>query len=224
VVPRIVTKRMSSGPSQPATRKTSRKGAKAAADDDGLPKSKQEIKRSLWSRLDEQIYRNGLTDLHTHLMGMGSSEFWVSKIIKTYLSEKKGAFLSLKSVMIASGYPVPKGPISDDRGDVENFFSQYYSQISRFESRFFEGFEGVEGFKFETLFERTQDDSSAHDPLNTERRQMLVSKLFEMLEYENNGQRVKDGGPLLALVRNWFELLSTSGSAAVQTDILETCE
>jgi hypothetical protein len=38
-----------------------------------------------WKELDKSIEGKILVELHTHLLGMGSADFWVSRIMVTYL-------------------------------------------------------------------------------------------------------------------------------------------
>jgi hypothetical protein len=45
----------------------------------------EEKKEEAWEYLDKLIRTKQLVELHTHLLGMGSSDFWVSRIIRTYL-------------------------------------------------------------------------------------------------------------------------------------------
>jgi len=47
--------------------------------------SEREVQESLLQELDRQVGRLGLADLHTHLLGMGSADFWVDQIMRTYL-------------------------------------------------------------------------------------------------------------------------------------------
>jgi hypothetical protein len=42
-------------------------------------------REELVARLDEYLSRGALVELHSHLLGMGSADFWVSRIMMTYL-------------------------------------------------------------------------------------------------------------------------------------------
>jgi hypothetical protein len=174
---------------------------------------KDDIKAELWRKLDVAIYRNRLTDLHTHLMGLGSADFWVTKILRNFLLRKKpDATIPLQYVMICSGFPVPN--YTDDAHG-------YYSQVSKFESRFFDGFDGQPTLSFSTVFVHNYRFNETVDPLGIKNRSISVVVLNNMLDDE--ARRGPDG-PLLGLVRNWFDFLNTTGSAAFQTDVLQICK
>ena len=42
-------------------------------------------KEALIHKLDIHIARRSFVELHTHLLGMGSADFWVKKIMETYI-------------------------------------------------------------------------------------------------------------------------------------------
>lgn len=61
-------------------------------------------KRDANNYLNAQIKQGGLVELHTHLMGMGNADFWVSKIMEDFLpSRNKDVFYPMKSLLLASG-------------------------------------------------------------------------------------------------------------------------
>lgn len=155
-------------------------------------------KDELFQILDDYILKKGLTELHTHLMGMGSADFWVSKIMESYLhriencnkktSERKVEF-SLADVMTASGFP---------HSDSES------CDISLFEALFFDGF-------LNRNLKSVVTDSKISNA-------NIVSMLHE--EDERTGR----GGPFRALVRNWFQFLGSNGQSAMHTDVLRICK
>jgi hypothetical protein len=175
-----------------------------------------ENKEKLWAELEKRIRKDSLTDLHTHLCGLGDANFWVTKIICTLLPRlAPEARFSLEAVMICTGFRFAEL-------DEDDKFT-YYSELSKFESRFFDGFEGT-NINFMGCF--TVDGSATlttSDPLQLRRRSIEVTQLVKMLRLER-ARCGKDGGPLHALVSNWFEFLNFAGSAAAQADILQACK
>ena len=155
-------------------------------------------KDQLFKFLDDNILRKGLTELHTHLMGMGSADFWVSKIMESYLhriecdedkpSGTKVEF-SLAQLMIASGFSYSDSDSCD---------------ISLFEARFFDGF-----------LNRNLKSTAPNSRISNA---TIVSMLHE--EDERTGR----GGPFRALVRNWFQFLGSNGQSAMHTEVLRTCK
>lgn len=153
-------------------------------------------KDELFQILDDNILKKGLTELHTHLMGMGSADFWVSKIMESYLhrieddkpSERKVEY-SLADVMTASGFP---------HSDSES------CDISLFEALFFDGF-------LNRNLKSVVTDSKISNAT-------IVSMLHE--EDERTGR----DGPFRALVRNWFQFLGSNGQSAIHTDVLRICK
>ena len=101
------------------------------------------MQQSLYEQLDEYVREKRLTDLHTHLMGMGSANFWVKKIIEKYIhlkekGEKRIVKYSLLDLLLATGIlPAPNG--SFERS----------IQYSRLESRFFDS---IDNQNFASLF------------------------------------------------------------------------
>lgn len=156
-------------------------------------------KDQLFKILDDNILMKGLTELHTHLMGMGSADFWVSKIMESYLHrieldkpfERKVEF-SLAQAMIASGF-------SYSDSDIDNSYD-----FSLFEARFFDGF-------LNRNLKSTVSDSRISNAT-------IVSMLHE--EDERTGR----SGPFRALVRNWFQFLGSNGQSAMHTEVLRTCK
>eukprot|EP01035_Chromulina_nebulosa_P034927 gene34927-46917_t len=111
--------------------------------------------QSLYKRLDEYVREKRLTDLHTHLMGMGSANFWVKKIIEKYIrlkeegenDSKKVVKYSLLDLLLATGVlPAPNG--SFERS----------IQYSRLESRFFDS---IDNQNFASLFNENKKKSLA---------------------------------------------------------------
>ena len=161
-------------------------------------------KDQLFKILDKHILKKGLTELHTHLMGMGSADFWVSKIMESYLhriecdedkpSERKVEF-TLAQLMIASGYSYSDSDSYD---------------LSLFEARFFDGF----------LNRNLKSTAVPNSKISNAKisNATIVSMLHE--EDERTGR----GGPFRALVRNWFQFLSSNGQSAMHTEVLRTCK
>lgn len=168
-----------------------------------------EIRHALHKALDVSIQNRGLTELHTHLMGMGSADFWVSTIIEKYLPRiekyadslpngavsKAKVTYSLEKLLKASGY---------FDGEADEFSSQLNRSL--FEARFFEGFE-TRNFKSEHVAE-----------------QGCISNATIVTMLEEDDVRFGRLGPFRALVRNWFEFLGSDGLPAPHTEVLRTCK
>ena len=76
-----------------------------------------DTKLSKYSRLDEPDFR--VTDLHTHLLGMGSHKFWINKIMFSEIQQRvqrctahtKGMSIDVqKSVMLSPEFVEWYGP------------------------------------------------------------------------------------------------------------------
>ena len=170
------------------------------------PPNPKSTKEDLHKELDKFIYDESLTDLHTHLMGMGSADFWVTKIMETYLPRRYGTdkeiYYPLSTLMEASGFKATEDSVD----------------ISLFEARFFEGFADQAYNLHEVLVPESFDVS----PIL---RRISNTAIVEMLKLEyENGKHGQKSGPFRALVRNWFQFLSPSGNATEHADVLQTCK
>ena len=154
--------------------------------------------------LNKRISRKSLTDLHTHLMGMGSADFWVSTIMVDYLSAiDKPVYYPLEHILTASGINFK----ADDNWSKEIAFSIL-------EARMFDG-QPSGSLLDNSELKKAEDLESLKSIPEGEVRCISNSKLVSMLK--------QDSGPLRALIRNWFEFLDSSGIAPGHTDILDTC-
>jgi hypothetical protein len=185
----------------------------------------EDSQQSLYNLLDENIRKKGLTDLHTHLMGMGSANFWVKKIIEKYIplkeeaAEKGSNFVKypLLDLLIATGVqPAPEG--SFERS----------IQYSRLESRFFDS---IEKQNFESFFRENKKPRAVLEepPCKKNRRSsssggggggesseqlegdkyITNSQLLMMLDLDANST---NPGNLMSIIRNCFEFLSKAGT------------
>lgn len=166
-------------------------------------------KEKLHIILDEYCHTRGLVELHSHLMGMGSADFWVSRIIEQYIPRSlatrgaKDVFYPLKDIMIASSIMKPQS--GDDEWDKS-------IMLATLESRLFDGIRGGSFAKY--CKTKTIKNKKVYGIYNND----LVA-LLNQEEAEN-----RNGRPLRALVRNWFEFLDSGGNAASHTDILDSCK
>lgn len=168
-------------------------------------------KQDLFDELDAWIFNKGLTELHTHLMGMGSADFWVSRIIESYLprvakKKKTDVFYPLEKILQSSGFK------TGDSFDAE-------MDLSLFEAIFFDNIvtNDLETYNLQRCVEYHNDIPC-----------MSNKQLVELLRIEDESLR-KSGaqtghGPLRAVVRNWFEFLSPGGEVAHHSEILNTCK
>jgi hypothetical protein len=172
----------------------------------------QSDKNELFLMLDNHILKKALTELHTHLMGMGSADFWVSKIMENYLprielheqENKTGrvrqhgkVLFPLKDILVATG---GSGGRVDDELDE-----------SLFEALFFEGFDK---HNLTVALEKDKEGES----LSVISNQTIVNML------NDEDSRLHRKGPLRALIRNWFEFLGTDGQHATHSEVLQTCK
>jgi hypothetical protein len=155
-------------------------------------------KTELYRALDDHINRKDLTELHTHLMGMGSADFWVSKIMETFLPRKesmpksKKVVYPLEKILEASGFSCSKG----FNGEI---------QESLAESIFFDSFPSY----------------TLNDVVDEASNTISNEKIVNMLQYEDG--QTNRSGPFRALVRNWFEFAGSDGQGAAHTEVLHQC-
>lgn len=162
-----------------------------------------DTKEALFDELDHWILKKGLTELHTHLLGMGSADFWVTRIIESYLPRAANALgndveYPLETILEASGFSKACDPID----------------LSVFEAMFFDSSES------ETLCSAFREVQ-----INDNERKVCISnnKLVELLHAEDKVASLR-GGSLRALVRNWFEFLGSNGNSAHHSEILKSCK
>jgi hypothetical protein len=171
-------------------------------------------KAKLFDVLDYWILRKGLTELHTHLMGMGSADFWVSRIIECYLpralrernlkqtkkkhdNEADDVLYPLNVLMEASGFFDTNNPV----------------EKSNFEAFFFDS----SGSSLQSAFQLSEklglclSNTTLVGLLNAEETNLIARGMSPR------------SGPLRALVRNWFEMLGTNGTGVHYSDIMKTC-
>jgi hypothetical protein len=162
------------------------------------------MEQRLLQKLADVVGNSGLTELHTHLTGMGSAAFWVTSIMNGYIrareaqDSKRRVLYSLSDLMIASGY-VGYG----NRTGVQQTFSDEVEE-SLFESTFFDGFNDV----------------------NLGTANFFVRKDGEL--FLPNGQvlAMMSAGPpqFSGLVRSWFQFLQPNGTDTQLPDYLRICK
>jgi hypothetical protein len=154
-------------------------------------------KRELVQKLDELISTDSLVDLHTHLMGMGNADFWVTKIMEGYLlrssSEVKYKF---SDICEASQLTIGNLPAQSE-----------WLQ-SMVESRLFDG------------SAYTLSNIPGFDPADP----CLPNEFLVTMMHEEDDRYPQRDGPLRSLVRNWFEFLDSNGNRPDQNAILDTCK
>jgi hypothetical protein len=178
-------------------------------------------KIKLYRLLDDHINRKGLTELHTHLMGMGSADFWVSKVMETYLprveigikTKERKVWYPWEDVLKASGFE-PMG----------GFMGALSESLA--ESVIFDGFpsftlkDPLENVFKAPLAKPVKDQSRAP---NRERINCISNDtIVKLLQYEDS--QTNRSGPFRALVRNWFEFLSSAGESVLHTEVLHQCK
>jgi len=182
-------------------RSSSRKRSRNESD----PVERVPVKEQLHSYLDEYCNSHGLVELHSHLMGMGSADFWVSRIIEQYIPRSirnggKDVFYPLEDIMTASSITKPKTDDAEWNTSI---------MLATLESRLFDG---IPGGNFAQYCKKDKNlrNEEVYGIYNND-----LVKLLNMEEANRNGR------PLRALVRNWFEFLDSEGKAASHTDILD---
>lgn len=160
-------------------------------------------KRDAIKCLDDAIRKGRMVELHTHLLGMGNADFWVSKIMEGYLPsiQDNKVFYKVEDLMVASGIDFDKS-------------SAYSISIAKatLETRMFDGLDIDKADRFQT-----KEENGEFIP------GIWNSRLVEYLALDDAKSKVHPG-PLRALVMNWFQFLDTSGSKPNQADVLETCK
>jgi hypothetical protein len=188
-------------------------------EDEWFQKAKK--KTGLYKLLDDHIHCKGLTELHTHLMGMGSADFWVSKIIETYLPRAES---SIKTASSKVWYPWDEILKASGFEPMHGFMGELSESLA--ESVIFDGFPsytlaGVIVEEFATLKAKPGDNKARAAP---RQRVRCISNqtIVTMLQYEDS--RTNRSGPFRALVRNWFEFLSSAGESVMHTEVLHQCK
>jgi hypothetical protein len=164
------------------------------------------VKRGLVHELNHAIADRNLTELHTHMMGMGNADFWVSEIIETYIPKKvadEGAnadvFYLQEDLLVACGLDDSKDPYTRSM------------ELGKLEARMFDG-----------ISIESKDRYKVREIDGVEERGLYNMDLVSYLEMEDAATKTFPG-PLRALIRNWFEFLDASGRKPMLPDILETC-
>lgn len=161
-------------------------------------------RETAFQRLDDGIRDFGLTELHTHLMGMGSADFWVSRIMEVYIPRTgDDVFYPLDEIIKASDLNI-FGCNSDD-------WSQSLKK-SALEARLFDGLRCSMG---DLVKSRDEFHQSSNEGI-------WNSELVYLLKDDD---RLHNGaGPLRAMIRNWFEFLDSSGQSPSHIDIIDLCK
>jgi len=162
-------------------------------------------KKDLFERLDYHVRFKRLAELHTHIMGMGSANFWVDKIIQKYIPLKEKDSIkdgSNKAVI----YPLvdllkANGVILKD-----DFYNKV--QYSRLESRLFDSISGVN-------FQKIIDENREKFPGLADYEFISNSKLIELLGKDATSS---NSGHLMSFIRNSFQFLSNSGADPTRFD------
>jgi hypothetical protein len=161
----------------------------------------QTRKYSLHSEFDKLATRGELVELHTHLMGMGSADFWVNRIMKVFLPNRVASGFddvtyTVGNIWTASGLRFPHSVFGEDES----------WQRAILESKMFDGLET----KMSDVFEKRKNNSGGWEWSITNTR------LLQILQKSPNEV-------LLGMVRNWFEFLDVNGKNPSYADILQTC-
>lgn len=162
---------------------------------------------SIFFDLELEIKKKSLTELHSHLMGLGNADFWVNQIMKNYLVQRRkknngddnlrmDVEYDIDDIFRATNFPQPNAECKNDIS----------WKLSIIQARL------LSQFDF-TLYEVVQKREKKHFITN--------SKLVELMQLEKiHGS----SGPIESMVRNWFEFLSIDGSSPTHFDILNTCK
>jgi hypothetical protein len=164
--------------------------------------------KELFERLDYYVLHKRLAELHTHIMGMGSANFWVNKVIQKYipLKEKdsikngsnKAVIYPLVDLLKANGIIL--------KGDLGDFYNKV--EFSRLESRLFDSISGVN-------FQKIIDENREKFPGRADYEFISNSKLIELL---GKDALSTNSGHLMSFIRNSFQFLSNSGADPTRFD------
>ncbi len=212
-------------------------------------------RKRLYDALDDMILKGGLAELHTHLAGMGSADFWVTRIMEGYLmrttkkneeereerkeeGEGKGkgkgkgqgkgkgkgkkeeemkeeVYYDIDSIFDACGLEVPKEIKAvhaiTDNGKLESIERDY--KLAILEPMMFSRVKCDLHTAFKNVPLKFKENEEYFCISNT--------KLVELMEEER--RNVADG-PLVSMVRNWFQFLNLNGSAANENEIMRICK
>jgi hypothetical protein len=164
----------------------------------------QALKDSLHFVFDKRATRGELVELHTHLMGMGSADFWVNRIMKVFLTNKVSepecdVKFTVEDIWGASGLHFPQSVQSRDPS----------WQRAILESKIFDGLKE----RMSVVFEERLKKGSQHE------KEWFITnnKLLRILEESPKGV-------LRGMVRNWFQFLDVNGKDPSFADILQTCK
>lgn len=142
----------------------------------------------LYFEFDKRATRGELVELHTHLMGMGSADFWVNRIMKVFIRNivsrtgRRDVGYTVDDIWTASGLGFPQHVGSKSTASWKRAI---------LEAKILDGVNK----KMEDIFEQRQNDWV-----------ITNNKLFEILEESSNGA-------LLAMMRNWlfiYQVISLS--------------
>eukprot|EP01038_Epipyxis_sp_PR26KG_P017182 gene17182-23674_t len=145
---------------------------------------------SLFDVLQNNIRNQSLTELHTHIYGMGSAEFWVKTIIENFLirikiNTDREVLYTIKDLLKADGHI-----FEEPKEETPNIIPHRTQlKISRLESRL-----------FGTLKHRS--NNSHFDEFNAQNileRYLSNTRLVDFLSTP---------GEFTSIVSNWFQFLS----------------
>jgi hypothetical protein len=167
----------------------------------------------LFFEFDKRATRGELVDLHSHLMGMGSADFWVNRIMRVYLINKTHAETktgkkkfedvkySVSDMWIASGLRFPNSVLDEDPS----------WKRAILESKMFDGLRYNMASEFNPIRVSPKNGSPYDD------WEITNTGLMKLLEQNPRG-------PLRGMLRNWYEFLDVHGNAPSLADILQTCK
>lgn len=173
-------------------------------------------RESLFLKLEDIISSYGFTELHTHLMGMGDSKFWVETIIMSFIPrmeeeekkrKKKFVKYPLKKLMEATGFPFD-----------ETDLMVAHLNRSLFEAAFFDGFHQR---NLHNTFKKIDGEMYIS---NADLVTMLKEEADKMTLAAKQAPNTPLYGTLRAIVSNWFEFLSSNGGKPSQSEVMRSCE
>jgi hypothetical protein len=158
-----------------------------------------------------QIYsylnKNKITELHTHLMGMGDANFWINDILIGFLCSENNIENDDVFYPIETFIEAVTGKKMVDYNENSNSSNEYLKHS--FETLFYNSMPENIGSIEDTFFIKKEDGK------------VVISnkKLIEIMSHEVGLKNQ----PFHSLIKNCFQFLNLNGEIANQNEVLKTC-
>ena len=195
--------------------------------------------------LDKAIASRKLCELHTHLMGMGSADFWVSRIMKSYLPRVKGVpQFTEEEINKHITNKMRKLGVSHKQVNISNFLKEKNLDIKQFCDDAVYPVEKMctaSGFAWlgNDDIEESKAFRSIEARLNLNSSQVKLIKNYIVFNLKNQTfnsvlgitnsdlliiMKENENHGVTALIRNWFQFLGPGGEIPTDNEIRSTCK